>query len=55
MTQRTALEDTEKVLKMDPNNQEAKARKQRIEQKVAENTPLTPPPELSLRLKLHRR
>ena len=39
-----ALADTEKVLKQDPNNQEAKARKQRIEQKLAENAPLTPPP-----------
>src|SRR5262249_44608482 len=36
--------DNEKVLKLDPNNQDAKARKQRIEQKIAENTPLTPPP-----------
>ncbi len=36
--------DTEKVLKLDPNNQDAKARKQRIEQKLAENQPLTPPP-----------
>jgi tetratricopeptide (TPR) repeat protein len=41
---KNSLEDTEKVLKQDPNNQEAKARKQRIEQKIAENTPLTPPP-----------
>jgi Flp pilus assembly protein TadD len=41
---KNALADTERVLKMDPNNQEAKARKQRIEQKLAENTPLTPPP-----------
>ena len=41
---KNALADTEKVLKMDPNNQEAKARKQRIEQKLAENAPLTPPP-----------
>src|SRR6266513_4232075 len=39
-----SLADTDKVLKQDPNNQEAKARKQRIEQKLAENTPLTPPP-----------
>src|SRR6266496_3184436 len=39
-----SLADTEKVLKQDPNNQDAKARKQRIEQKIAENTPLTPPP-----------
>jgi tetratricopeptide (TPR) repeat protein len=41
---KNALAETEKVLKMDPNNQEAKARKQRIEQKLAENAPLTPPP-----------
>ena len=41
---KNSLAETEKVLKVDPNNQEAKARKQRIEQKIAENTPLTPPP-----------
>jgi len=41
---KNSLEETEKVLKQDPNNQEAKSRKQRIEQKIAENTPLTPPP-----------
>ncbi len=41
---KNSLAETEKVLKQDPNNQEAKARKQRIEQKIAENTPLTPPP-----------
>jgi len=41
---KNSLADTEKVLKQDPNNQDAKARKQRIEQKIAENTPLTPPP-----------
>ena len=39
-----SLADNEKILKLDPNNQDAKARKQRIEQKIAENTPLTPPP-----------
>lgn len=39
-----SLADNEKVLKLDPNNQDAKARKQRIEQKIAENQPLTPPP-----------
>ena len=39
-----SLADNEKILKADPNNQDAKARKQRIEQKIAENTPLTPPP-----------
>jgi tetratricopeptide (TPR) repeat protein len=36
--------DNEKILKADPNNQDAKARKQRLEQKIAERTPLTPPP-----------
>src|SRR5438093_6532821 len=41
---KNSMADTEKVLKMDPNNQEAKARKQRIEQKLAESQPLTPPP-----------
>jgi tetratricopeptide (TPR) repeat protein len=41
---KNSMADTEKVLKQDPNNQEAKARKQRIEQKLAENAPLTPPP-----------
>jgi tetratricopeptide (TPR) repeat protein len=41
---KNSLADTEKVLKADPNNQEAKTRKQRIEQKIAENQPLTPPP-----------
>jgi tetratricopeptide (TPR) repeat protein len=39
-----SMADNEKILKADPNNQDAKARKQRIEQKIAENTPLTPPP-----------
>jgi len=41
---KNSMADTEKVLKLDPNNQDAKARKQRIEQKLAENQPLTPPP-----------
>ena len=41
---KNSMADTEKVLKLDPNNQDAKARKQRIEQKIAENQPLTPPP-----------
>src|SRR5881275_1809145 len=41
---KNSLADTEKALKTDPNNQEAKARKQRLEQKLAEQTPLTPPP-----------
>jgi tetratricopeptide (TPR) repeat protein len=42
-----AMADNEKVLKIDPNNQEAKGRKQRVEQKLAERTPLTPPPGVS--------
>ncbi|HEX5492730.1 MAG TPA: tetratricopeptide repeat protein [Candidatus Udaeobacter sp.] len=39
-----SMTDNEKILQMDPNNQDAKARKQRLEQKIAERTPLTPPP-----------
>ena len=39
-----SMGDNEKILKVDPNNQDAKARKQRLEQKIAERTPLTPPP-----------
>jgi tetratricopeptide (TPR) repeat protein len=39
-----SMTDNEKILKADPNNQDAKARKQRLEQKIAERTPLTPPP-----------
>ena len=39
-----SMADNEKILKVDPNNQDAKARKQRLEQKIAERTPLTPPP-----------
>jgi tetratricopeptide (TPR) repeat protein len=39
-----SLADNENILKADPNNQDATARKQRIERKIAENTPLTPPP-----------
>jgi tetratricopeptide (TPR) repeat protein len=42
-----SMADTEKVLKLDSNNQEAKARKQRLEQKQAERMPLTPPPGVS--------
>jgi tetratricopeptide (TPR) repeat protein len=38
-----SMAETEKILKIDPNNQEAKARKGRLEQKLA-NPPLTPPP-----------
>jgi tetratricopeptide (TPR) repeat protein len=39
-----SLTENEKILKLDPNNQDSKARKQRLEQKIAERTPLTPPP-----------
>jgi tetratricopeptide (TPR) repeat protein len=39
-----SMADNEKILKLDPNNQDAKSRKQRLEQKIAERTPLTPPP-----------
>lgn len=39
-----SMADTEKILKLDPNNQDATARKQRLEQKIAETTPLSPPP-----------
>ena len=41
---KNSMADTEKVLKTDPNNQEAKARKKRLEEKVAANPTLTPPP-----------
>ena len=41
---KNSLADTEKILKLDPNNQDSKARKQRLEQKIAERIPLTPPP-----------
>jgi tetratricopeptide (TPR) repeat protein len=41
---KNSLADTEKALKLDPNNKDAKARKQRLEQKQAANAPLTPPP-----------
>jgi len=39
-----AMADNEKILKADPNNQDAKARKERIEKKLAEMVTLTPPP-----------
>ena len=45
-----ATAETERALKLDPNNQEAKARKQRLEQKAANaaaNPTLTPPPALT--------
>ena len=38
-----SMAETDKTLKIDPNNQEAKGRKQRLEQKQAEKMP-TPPP-----------
>ena len=39
-----SMADNEKILKADPNNQDALARKQRIEKKLAEMVTLTPPP-----------
>ena len=39
-----SMADNEKILKADPNNQDAMARKQRIEKKLAEMVTLTPPP-----------
>lgn len=39
-----SMADNEKILKADPNNQDANARKQRIEKKLAEMVTLTPPP-----------
>ena len=39
-----SMADNEKILKQDPNNQDAKARKQRLEQKIAERVTVTPPP-----------
>jgi tetratricopeptide (TPR) repeat protein len=39
-----SMADNEQILKLDSNNQDAKTRKQRLEQKIAERTPLTPPP-----------
>jgi tetratricopeptide (TPR) repeat protein len=36
--------DNDSILKADPNNKDAKARKERLDRKIAENTPLTPPP-----------
>src|SRR6266540_859029 len=44
---KNSMVDTEKVLTLDPNKQEAKARKQRLEQKLAASAPLTPPPARS--------
>jgi tetratricopeptide (TPR) repeat protein len=39
-----SMADNDKILKADPNNQDAKARKQRIDQKIAERVTVTPPP-----------
>lgn len=39
-----SMAENEKILKQDPNNKDATARKLRLEQKIAERTPLTPPP-----------
>ena len=39
-----SMADNEKILKADPNNQDANARKQRLEKKLAEMVTLTPPP-----------
>ena len=36
--------DNERILKADPNNQDAIARKKRLEQKIAESVTVTPPP-----------
>jgi tetratricopeptide (TPR) repeat protein len=39
-----SMADNEKILKADPNNEDAKARKARLEKKLAEMVTLTPPP-----------
>ena len=39
-----SMADNEKILKTDPNNQDATARKTRLEQKIAERVTVTPPP-----------
>src|SRR6266403_1007478 len=41
---KNSMAETERALKLDSNNQEAKARKKRLEEKVAANPTLTPPP-----------
>ena len=49
------MADNEKVLKLDPNNQEAKERKQRLAEDGG-NQPLTPPPRRQrLRLPITKR
>src|SRR5205823_8867076 len=40
---KNSMAETEKALKIDPNNQEAKERKQRLERKQAEKMPTLPP------------
>ena len=39
-----SMTDNDNILKADPNNQDAKTRKQRLEQKIAERVTVTPPP-----------
>jgi tetratricopeptide (TPR) repeat protein len=39
-----SMADNEKILKVDANNQHAKERKQRLEQKINERVTVTPPP-----------
>src|SRR6266853_3672343 len=39
-----SMAENEKILKLDHNNQDAKARKQRLDKKIVERTPLTPTP-----------
>src|SRR5262249_26597158 len=44
---KSSIADNDQVLKLDPNNQEAKGRKERLDQKQAERTTLTPPPGIT--------
>jgi len=44
---KNSMAETENALKVDPNNQEAKERKQRLERKQAEKMPTPPPPASS--------
>src|SRR5215475_9461593 len=39
-----SLADTEAILKLDANNQDSKTRKQRLEQKITDRSPITRPP-----------
>ena len=41
---KNSMADTERALKLDPNTQEAKSRKARLEARQAANAPLPPPP-----------